>query len=348
VGVCNCLCANIAAGFADIVDPVTGHGHTAGWRWDAVGGYRLLDDLLAGGVSSGEWRIEYADEVNSSGQIAASGWKTSTGTYHPLLLNPATRLMRGEVDLGLAWEEDELKFHAHDHSSDIEYEADAVVVRVPALAQSAVPANPAYAFLGLPGAPVSILPQSQNPKPIFLGLAAEEIGAGLFVNNHLELRLLDVEGPGHLAVYAVDGFGQPAVYMNSGDGISQTDRRLLTAGAHEHVNWAFSAPGLYRVKFQAFGTLVAGGVAVQTDPVDVVFEVVAIEMNLEIAQSGNDVSLSFLTQDGLKYQLESAPALTGPWTDDGAAFLGTGRMKYINVPINAGSRFFKMKAATGN
>jgi hypothetical protein len=50
----------------------------------------------------------------------------------------------------------------------------------------------------------------------------------------------------------------------------------------------------------------------------------------------------------LKYQLESAPALTGPWTDDGAAFLGTGRMKYINVPINAGSRFFKMKAATGN
>ena len=146
----------------------------------------------------------------------------------------------------------------------------------------------------------------------------------------------------------MDGFGQPVVRLNSGDGISAADALTLTAGSHEHVNWAFTAPGLYRVKFQAGGTLVQGGTPVESEEVEVCFEVIGIETRLAIARSGGSATISFLTQDGLTYQLESAPTVTGPWANEGAAFLGTGRAKQITVPLSPGVQFFRMKAGTGN
>lgn len=215
------------------------------------------------------------------------------------------------------------------------------------LAQTQVPANPAYAFLGTPGAPVWILPQSETPRLLFLGLATAEVDAGVFVNNQLELRLLEVNGPGHFAVYAVDAFGQPVIHMNSGDGIGPDDRRRLTAGAHEHVNWAFTAPGLYRVKFQAFGTLVEGGAAVEGEEVEICFEVIGIEARLRFTVAGDEGTLSFVTQEGLIYQFQSAPTVNGPWDDFGQPFIGTGRERQIKVPLGAGARFFKLAAGLG-
>jgi surface-anchored protein len=136
--------------------------------------------------------------------------------------------------------------------------------------------------------------------------------------------------------------------MNSGNGVTAADTKTIVAGSHEDFYWAFTAPGLYRVKLQASGTLVVGNQFIESEEVEYCFEVVPIETRLTIARNGGNATISFVTQAGLTYQLESAPSVTGPWTNEGAAFLGTGRLKQINVPLGPGAWFFRMEAATGN
>ena len=211
-----------------------------------------------------------------------------------------------------------------------------------------MPTNASYAFLGAAGDSVWVLPPVQNPKLLFLGFGAEEIESGVFVGNQVTMKLKAVDGPGAFSVFSIDGFGVPVVHMNSGDGIDTNDVKSLVTGSHEDFAWGFTQPGYYRVTFEASGTLVAGNEFTSSGDVTYYFEVIGIETQLAIARSGSNATISFVTQDGLTYQLESAPAVTGPWTDEGAAFLGTGRAKQITVPLSPGARFFKMKASVGN
>jgi len=163
-------------------------------------------------------------------------------------------------------------------------------------------------------------------------------GAGEMTTMRFTLK--GVEGPGHFSLYSVDGFGVPQVHMNSGDGVTAADTKTVEAGSHEDFSWAFTAPGLYRVKLQASATLVAGNRSITSDEVEICFEVIGIGTRLNIAIDGTQAGIRLVTQDGLSYQLKSAPTLTGPWTDEGAAFIGTGRLKQITVPLSSGARFF--------
>lgn len=69
---------------------------------------------------------------------------------------------------------------------------------------------------------------------------------------------------------------------------------------------------------------------------------------LAVIRTGSDVSINFVTEDGLIYQLESAPALTGPWRDLGAPFVGTGRPRQINVSAHEDAQYFQIKASREN
>ena len=211
-----------------------------------------------------------------------------------------------------------------------------------------MPTNASYAFLGAAGSPAWILPPVQNPKLLFLGFGAEEVESDVLVGNQVTMKLKAVDGPGAFSVFSIDGFGVPVVHMNSGDGINASDAKSIVTGSHEDFAWGFTRPGYYRVTFEACGTLVAGNEFTSSGDVTYYFEVIGIETQLAIARSGGSATISFVTQDGLTYQLESAPTVTGPWTDEGAAFLGTGRAKTITVPFSPGAQFFRMKAGTGN
>ncbi|MBX3747153.1 MAG: choice-of-anchor M domain-containing protein [Verrucomicrobiae bacterium] len=329
--------AGEVVGYGGINDDFDSHAFV----WSAGAGLRDLNELV---VRMSGLELHGAAGINDAGQI--TGWGAMNGRRVGYRLSPATRLKRGEVDVGLEWHDGELEFHAHDHAADIEYAADAVVFHVPALGQTEVPASPAFAFLGAPGAPVWILPQTEDPKLLFLGLGAEEVDAGVFVNDRLELRLARVEGPGQFAVFSVDGLGQPVVHMNSGDGIDAGDIKPLQAGSHEHVNWAFTAPGVYRVTFRAAGTLVEGGAVVESEAVEFCFEVIGGEPRLMFARDGGQLVLSLRTEDGLIHQIEQATALNGPWTAEGAAFIGTGRLKTVGVAADNASRFFRVRSET--
>ena len=128
---------------------------------------------------------------------------------------------------------------------------------MPEEAESSVPANADFAFLGDVGDPLWILPQNAQPNVLFLGVAGE-IETGSLIGDETHLELVSVDGPGNFYVYDTDAFGVPGVSINSADGITADDRLIVSAGAHFHVDWTFDAEGDYGVTFVIKATLVDG------------------------------------------------------------------------------------------
>ena len=121
-----------------------------------------------------------------------------------------------------------------------------------------IPSNPNFAFLGSAGAPIWILPQSQNVTLPYLGISAEDIPGGVFTNP-MELELVSVEGPGNFFAWSVSGAGNPPdVKFIATNGVVSPQFKIANPliGSHEHNNWGFSTNGLYRVTFRANGQFI--------------------------------------------------------------------------------------------
>ncbi|HRJ74270.1 MAG TPA: choice-of-anchor M domain-containing protein [Terrimicrobiaceae bacterium] len=171
------------------------------------------------------------------------------------LLNAQTTLTSGHTDIGIAYEGDAWDFHVHDEETDTEYAPDEAVLQVGAAAETTVPANPAFSFLGDEGDPVWILPATENPELLFLGIGTEEIADGTFLNDELTLTLTGFSGPGGFILYITDEFGTPTVLMNTTDGLSSADAITIPTGSHGHYQWAFQAVGSYQLTFTASALL---------------------------------------------------------------------------------------------
>lgn len=102
------------------------------------------------------------------------------------------------------------------------------------------------------GAPFWILPQSQNPNLLYLGINVERVLSGIFTGP-LTIQLKQLEGPGYFMVWQATGPGQYNIRINTRDGISASDTFQPLVGAHEHFNWGFSITGIYCATFQAVG-----------------------------------------------------------------------------------------------
>lgn len=189
-----------------------------------------------------------------------------------------TPLQDGHTDVGIDYDEmlNEWNLHVHHEGTDTEYSppTDAVLF-VKYGAHSSLDTNPQWSFLGSPGADIWTLPKVQDLNLLFLGIGSEEIADGTFVGNQFTLTLSGVTGPGRFAVYDTDVFGNPVVWMNSGDGISGADARTLPSGTHSHINWAFTAPGDYSVFFNASAISVLNG-ATSSGSVEYRFHVEAV------------------------------------------------------------------------
>ena len=180
-------------------------------------------------------------------------------------------LLEGHVDgPGIAFEDGQWDLHVHDHDTEAEYAPDEVVLGVAPTAETTVPTDAEYAFLGTAGEPVWILPESHVEGLLSLGYAAEEIESGVLEGDAMTLSLVSVAGPGSFHLYDVDGLGDAQVVFDSDDALPQSVG--VAAGAHVHANWAFSEPGTYTVTYEVTGTPV-GGAPVSSGPVDYTFEV---------------------------------------------------------------------------
>jgi surface-anchored protein len=138
-----------------------------------------------------------------------------------------------------------------------------------------IPDNPDYAFLGQPGSPVWILPQTQDITLPYVGISTEEIPAGVF-DGPLRFELVSVDGPGNFFAWANPGAGQPPIIkFICTNGVVSPDYNAMTplTGSHEHYNWAFSTNGLYRVTFRYSGQLAADGTYITGRDVTWAFEI---------------------------------------------------------------------------
>jgi surface-anchored protein len=172
------------------------------------------------------------------------------------------------------------------------------LLRVNSGAMQPRPGGSAFDFLGVPaGQPVWILPQSQDPNLLYLGVsgyrgASPSSGTNGFGRYTLtdprigspsngpwvQLSLVAVRGPGQFSVFQ-NGFSGPIVWMASSDGIDASDELFIVDGGHIHYNWAFTQPGRYEVDFTASAFLADGSgnaTTLTTSPVTTyVFDVVA-------------------------------------------------------------------------
>ncbi|MFO1477905.1 MAG: choice-of-anchor M domain-containing protein [Verrucomicrobiota bacterium] len=145
-------------------------------------------------------------------------------------------------------------------------------------AQLTIPNNPYYTFLGQPGSPVWILPQTQDTNLPYVGISTEEIPPGVF-NGPLSFELVSVDGPGNFFAWANPGFGQPPIIkFICTNGVVSPGYNVMTpsTGSHEHYNWAFSTNGLYRVTFRYSGQLAADGTYITGRNVTWAFEILPL------------------------------------------------------------------------
>ena len=128
---------------------------------------------------------------------------------------------------------------------------------------------------------------------LYLGIASDEVEAGVFVGDQVQLNLKSAEGPGEVYLYSTDTFGKPNVMFNTADGISESDTFVMKAGAHSHQSMAFSEAGLYRVAFDFSGKLAGTGEETRSEEFQLLFEV----EKLTVLSEG-EVDLEIVYADG--------------------------------------------------
>ncbi len=233
--------------------------------------------------SPGSYRIGFT----ASGILANGGLQTESDEY---FINVEVNVLSdGEVDFEIVYEdgewEAEILAHVHgeegnseDNNGDeghdgVAYPANEVALRVDSRAAMLVPNDPAFAFLGHPGELFYELPQHEEEGLLYLGIASDEVEAGVFVGDKVQLNLKAVEGPGEVYLYSTDTFGKPVVMFNTADGISESDTFEMKAGGHSHQSMAFSEAGTYRVGFDFSGKLAATGEETRSGQFELLFEV---------------------------------------------------------------------------
>ncbi len=158
------------------------------------------------------------------------------------------------VDGEPAWD-----LHVHDGENDEEYAPDQALFYVGPQALTTRSNGlelSDYDFLGVAaGQPLYILPATENPELLFLGIGTEEIEVGTLVGGTAQINLVSVNGPGQLSLWQFTA-GAPNLAFATSDGVTQADTFTVLEGGHTHYNWGFTAPGRYEVTIEAAGAVV--------------------------------------------------------------------------------------------
>ena len=171
----------------------------------------------------------------------------------------ATTISQGHVDaIDVDWTGTALTLDIRDRTVTpaVDRNPADVVLNAVSASKTTVPSGSAYAFLGTPGSPVWILPQTQAAAIVWPGFSTEGVPSGALQGNSVNLRLVSASGPADVSVYTTSSLGSPTVWFDSGNGVP--DNRAFAINTHAHANWAFEAAGTYTVVFEVTGTTAAG------------------------------------------------------------------------------------------
>ena len=214
----------------------------------------------------------------------------------------AATFTAGHADLGLG-EGSALELHLHIHegsivdgatlATDQEYAPSEATIQVPNSTLFARPTGSAWDLIGNnAGDNTWLLPESESDASSmgapFVGIGAEHIELGAFVDNELTLTLTNVSGPGHFSLYTVS-LGNPTFDMASFGGITPDDSITLDLDIedHAHFNYGFSQAGLYHVTFEI--SAYTDATTLVTDEAAFVFNVVPEPASLSLLAIGGIV-----------------------------------------------------------
>ncbi|MFJ6070905.1 choice-of-anchor M domain-containing protein [Streptomyces sp. NPDC093065] len=136
------------------------------------------------------------------------------------------------------------------------HEPESVIMHLTSQGREVVP-DPAggAAFIGEAGDVYYMIPQVQDSALLWAGWSTEAF-ASSSVQGKLSFSLDQVEGPGGVLVFGWSPFGEPLMRFDSRDGLPDTYG--VPAVTHEHANWVFTEPGVYRLTFTVAATLASG------------------------------------------------------------------------------------------
>lgn len=109
----------------------------------------------------------------------------------------------------------------------------------------------APSFVAPEGSPVWLAPQTQASGQIWPGFSTESVPTGTLAQDQTTFTLREVEGPGDVELWQTGAFGAPSRLWSSDEDVKSFTRGRV----HLHCNWAFTAPGTYRLTVSADATL---------------------------------------------------------------------------------------------
>ncbi|WP_433221690.1 choice-of-anchor M domain-containing protein [Dactylosporangium sp. CS-047395] len=204
--------------------------------------------------------------------VATASAVAAVAVATPAHASPVTVISQGHVDaVDVGFENGHLEIVIHDERTEPGVELDPAKVLLVAKKQSKtqVPNDPAFSFLGTPGASVYLLPETQDPTLLWPGLSTEDIEPGVFRNDAVTIRFKQVIGPDGVSLFTFNPDGSPNKLVDSEDGLP--DNVVLQAGAHVHENWAFEKSGEYKIKVDATAKLASTGATVTAPAVWITF-----------------------------------------------------------------------------
>ena len=97
-------------------------------------------------------------------------------------------------------------------------------------------------------------------------------------SSQVELSVTGIEGPGHASAYITTSFGSPEIAFASRDGVDtgnhwETDTSILPVGAHQHMSWVFTQPGIYTLHLRARLRVTPDAEPIELPPSHVTFAV---------------------------------------------------------------------------
>lgn len=242
-------------------------------------------------------------------------------------------------------ESNRLGLVVHDADSASNLTSTNAVLEVPTAARIELPDG--FEVFGPVGSPFWILPQSQDPRLMYLGFSAEGIPASVY-EPRFTVDLVRVEGPGDFFVWQFDTFANLVMAMNSRDGISDGDRFQQLTGGHQHFNWGFNAPGVHDVILKVSNRLAGTTNVVTSDEISVRFGVQpytlvtpAVAATLSAPSwSGDRFRCTLTGTPGRTYSLEVSPDLRS-WSAAGEATPAANGNAAVDVPAVADVRFVR-------
>ncbi|MEV6417323.1 TIGR03773 family transporter-associated surface protein [Kribbella sp. NPDC051718] len=197
-------------------------------------------------------------QTNPPGTTNPTNPSTTSPTTPTTPANPTkTTLDNGHADYAVRLENGALKSRVKDGTkpgTPIWRDPSSVTIKLTPASATHAPGG-SFNFLGPAGSPLWQIPQTQKDGVIWLGWNTEELTSSQ-LSTPIDWRLTKVTGPGTLAVFEFDSFGQPKIIFNSRDGLPDTYK--IPLGTHAHGNWSFTKPGSYQATFTHTATLTTG------------------------------------------------------------------------------------------